>query len=527
MTTCYGYTRVSTAKQGEGVSLEAQKDEIIRYAQKHDLIISHWFEEKETAATAGRPIFNAIVQDLLDHKADGLIVHKIDRSARNFRDWAKIGELSDQGIAIHFASESLDFQSRGGRLTADIQAVIASDYIRNLREEAKKGIRGRLKQGLYPFRAPIGYLDNGKGLAKTPDPKKAPLIKELFDLYLSGNHGIRSLQVEMTERGLRNVRGGILSRHGIETILSNPFYYGSIRIKRTGDFYNGIHEPLISASVFQKVQDLKAGKCGKKTSRHMFRYRGLFKCQLCKLAMIAERQKGNVYYRCHNPECPTKGIREEEIERALELQYSQKHIRPKELRNLIVSFDKWSMERETGQKKATQSKLRLGQLEARQSALTDALIDGLIEKEEFTKRKETLCLKIMRIREEQENSACFEDGQNYLRKFLELVNNLDLLYQLSNPIEKRLFVELTTSNRTIRAKTVVFEPSNWLIAAQNVLGGPVGAPQRPTSRTLPKAHIRALDELLELVTTVSQRELHQDMMDIFDKYIGNVSNSED
>ena len=143
MTTCFGYTRVSTAKQGEGVSLEVQKEEITRYAEKHGLTISRWFEEKETAAKSGRPVFNAIMRDLNDHKADGLIVHKIDRSARNFRDWAKIGELSDRGVAIHFVTESLDFQSRGGRLTADIQAVIASDYIRNLREEAKKGLRGR------------------------------------------------------------------------------------------------------------------------------------------------------------------------------------------------------------------------------------------------------------------------------------------------------------------------------------------------------------------------------------------------
>ena len=139
MTTCFGYTRVSTAKQGEGVSLNVQKEEITRYAEKHGLTISRWFEEKETAAKSGRPVFSAIVRDLNNHKADGLIVHKIDRSARNFRDWAKIGELSDKGVAIHFVTESLDFQSRGGRLTADIQAVIASDYIRNLGKRRRKG----------------------------------------------------------------------------------------------------------------------------------------------------------------------------------------------------------------------------------------------------------------------------------------------------------------------------------------------------------------------------------------------------
>ncbi len=123
--------------------------------------------------------------------ARGVIIHKIDRSARNLRDWAMFSELPDLGIDVFVATESLDFNSRGGRLTADIQAVIAADYIRNLREETKKGLDGRLKQGLYPFRAPTGYLDNGKGKPKTVDPERAPLIREMFDLYASGQHSLR------------------------------------------------------------------------------------------------------------------------------------------------------------------------------------------------------------------------------------------------------------------------------------------------------------------------------------------------
>src|SRR5256885_12129691 len=92
-------------------------------------------------------------------KADGVIIHKIDRGARNLRDWADLGELIDSGIEVHFANESLDLHTRGGRLSADIQAVVASDYIRNLREETRKGFYGRLKQGLYPLPAPPRYLD--------------------------------------------------------------------------------------------------------------------------------------------------------------------------------------------------------------------------------------------------------------------------------------------------------------------------------------------------------------------------------
>lgn len=170
MIQCYGYTRVSTAKQGEGVSLEAQKDAISSYAEKHDLSIKQWFEEKETAAKTGWPVFNTLVKELLAGKAQGLITHKIDRSTRNIKDWGIIGDLADAGISIHFVTETLDFSLRGGRLAADVQAVVAADYIRNLREETIKGLKGRFSQGLYPYKAPLGYLNQGRGKAKIPDP---------------------------------------------------------------------------------------------------------------------------------------------------------------------------------------------------------------------------------------------------------------------------------------------------------------------------------------------------------------------
>ena len=180
----FGYVRVSTVKQGEkGVSLQEQKDAIARYAQRYSLEISQWFEEWETAAKRGRPLFTQMIRLLRQKKAQGVIIHKIDRSARNLKDWADLGEMIDAGIEVHFANESLDLHTRGGRLSADIQAVVAADYIRNLREETKKGFYGRLKQGFYPLGAPIGYLDQGKAKPKVPDPERAPLVRQAFELY--------------------------------------------------------------------------------------------------------------------------------------------------------------------------------------------------------------------------------------------------------------------------------------------------------------------------------------------------------
>src|SRR5580700_7546636 len=168
----FAYIRVSTTRQGEfGVSLPQQKDAIERYAHRNQLEISRCFEEQETAAKQGRPVFGTMIKLLRKQGAIGVIIHKIDRSARNLRDWADLGELIDRGVEVQFANESLDLTSRGGRLSADIQAVVASDYIRNLREETKKGFYGRLKQGILPMPAPLGYRNIGSGKPKEPDPR--------------------------------------------------------------------------------------------------------------------------------------------------------------------------------------------------------------------------------------------------------------------------------------------------------------------------------------------------------------------
>lgn len=498
MKRCFAYVRVSTLKQSEGVSLEAQKEAIEAFASRHQIKITKWFEEKETAAKKGRPVFNALVRDLRCGKAHGLIIHKIDRSARNFADWAKIGDLADAGIDIHFATESLDFRSRGGRLTADIQAVIAADYIRNLREEAIKGITGRLKQGLYPFKAPIGYLDNGGGKPKTPDPVRAPLVCEAFELYASGQHSLRSLVLELKRRGLRNEHGRPVSKCGVETILNNSFYCGIIHIKRTGATYKGIHEPLISPSLFEQVQRIKAGKSGKKVTRHNHRYRGLFRCRECMGAMIPERQKGHVYYRCQTRECPTKTVREEAIEDAVVRLLQRVKLTDEDIATLTADLEAWIGKRSNSDDTKTIA-AQLAALRDRLERLTDAVIDRLIDQETFNHRKQAILLQEAKLEEAQRETRSQEADPRNIRRFLELIKNLAQTYILAQPNEKRQIVEVTTSNRWVAGKSVYMKPANWLALAEETIAGLIGAPDRTTSRSSPESRDQQIEALIRTI----------------------------
>ncbi len=462
--------------------MQEQKDAIVSFAQKNELYVTKWFEEKETAAKSGRPVFNNMLRQLRKGAATGLIMHKIDRSARNLKDWSIVSELPDQGIDVYVATESLDFTTRGGRLTADMLAVIAADYIRNLREETRKGIRGRLKQGLYPFRAPLGYLDNGKGQAKTPCPTTAQLVRQAFELYATGQHSLRSLREEIHRQGFRNQNGRPLSMCGIETMLRNPFYTGVIFLRGCGETYQGIHEPIIPVSLFKRVQDIKAGKYGPKKTKHHHVFRGLFRCGLCKLPMTPELQKGHVYYRCHGRNCPTKTLREEVLDEHITSALRMYEFTKDACDQMESNWNAACIELE--QKHQQHSlKLRIHAEEKRLERITDLLVDGTLDNQTYLTKKHETITTLTELKEQLHQLPNPNILSHHLKHFIELTKRLSLLYETLDPTEKRILIENTFSNRTVIGKTPYFKPHDWVCQAQK--GGSVfsGLPNRVTNQT--------------------------------------------
>lgn len=484
----FAYIRVSTARQGEkGVSLQEQRDAIIYYAQRFGLEIAEWFEERETAAKRGRPIFTKMLRLLQKGKVGGVIIHKIDRGARNLRDWAELGELIDRGISVHFANENLDLYSRGGRLSADIQAVVAADYIRNLREEVKKGFYGRLKQGFYPLPAPLGYLDKGKAQAKEPDPERATLIKKVFEIYGSGHLSLTELVEEAYKIGLRTRRGGKVLKTTLAYILSNPFYMGLIRLK-SGELFEGIHHPIISKSLFDRAQRVLQGKATNQLHKHDYLFRRSLACQQCKYSLIGERQKGNVYYRCHVKNCPQTCIREDTIEnlfqknlQILKLSEKEEHYFTKALTD---NRSGWLEEKE-----ALKSgfQLGLGRTKERLNRLADAFLDGSIDREMFSQKKSAL---LMEQKDLEEKILDLENGKTdfwkELEKKLELAKTSYFQYHLADSEKKRQILKSLTSNCSINKKNVNFTwrfPFSVLIEQTKFSNG---APLRNTPRTFAK-----------------------------------------
>jgi len=494
----YGYVRVSTQKQGEGVSLIEQKSAIEEFAKKNDLQMIHWFEEKVTAAKEGRPVFNEMMKLLTKGKADGVCFHKIDRSSRNYGDWNRINILADAGVDFYSVSDGINLSDEASRLPADILAAMSTHYIRNLRKEVLKGFYGRLKQGFYPLPAPVGYMDMGGGQNKKINPIYGPLVKQVFELYCTGQYGIIQLAKEMDKRGLKNKRGGKVSKNGIVGILRNTFYIGMIKIARTNEIFVGSHKPLITATLFNKAQKVLEGKTIKKVIKHDFPFRRIIRCKHCKFCIIAERQKGYVYYRCHTKGCPTKTIRQERIKNALQQFCSDISMTETELNEVKQDIVKFSQEN-NGLAKTILKELKFKKsiLDDRLDKLADAVIDGLIDKEVYSRKKQKVIEEQVEIQNKIDQLNEGHEGKvNHVNQFLEQLNCLNTQQDQSKMTDLADIVNFSTSNVFLNGENVEIQtlpPFTQVIQSKKNV---YGAPCRDTSRTVIAGNTIAKDKNL-------------------------------
>src|SRR3989338_5134992 len=124
----------------------------------------------------------------------------------------------------------------------------------NLAENVKRGMRAKVRMGIWPTLAPFGYRNDTIKKTVIPDPDTAPYVKKIFELYAAGQHTLDELAAQSNGMGLVLRRKHFIKIHAslIQRILINPFYYGLIRWN--GEDHQGVHEPLIARDLFNRAQ---------------------------------------------------------------------------------------------------------------------------------------------------------------------------------------------------------------------------------------------------------------------------------
>ncbi len=284
------YLRVSTKEQAEeGYSIPAQAEACRRFVVDQGWeLADEYVDRGESARTADRPQLQAMLAYLADDPSiEVLVVHKLDRLARNLEDHAAIrAALRKAGVHLHSVTESLE-DSASGKLVEGILASIAEFYSANLGQEIRKGMDQKAAQGGWPVRAPFGYVNvrrDGPGRrgesVLEPDPQ-APLVVWAFERYATGELSLEALTGALAGKGLRNRLGTPPGKSAVHRMLRNPVYAGVVRWK--GVEREGSHPPLINRELFAKVQSILDAHStgGERSWKHDHHLKGILVCAEC------------------------------------------------------------------------------------------------------------------------------------------------------------------------------------------------------------------------------------------------------
>jgi site-specific DNA recombinase len=317
------YARVSSKEQErEGYSIPAQLKLLRDYAEAQNIKIVEEYIDIETAKQSGRTNFNEMVHFLRKHPTvRSLLVEKTDRLYRNLKDWVTIDELDAE---VHFAKEGVvhSNDSRSSeKFMHGIKVLMAKNYIDNLSEEARKGMREKAEQGIWPTKAPLGYRNvpgpDGKNIIAV-DPEYAPVITRLFEWYTTGLYSLKDLSKRVRQEGLvyRKSRAPV-PMSAVHKILRTRLYTGTFEWR--GELYKGTHQPLVTHELWAQVQEVLDGRRTKRQGLEQnFAFSGLIKCAHCGCALVAEIKKGRyIYYHCtgFKGKCGEPYVREEVLER--------------------------------------------------------------------------------------------------------------------------------------------------------------------------------------------------------------------
>ena len=311
------YIRVSTREQAqrggseEGFSLPAQREANKRKAQSMGaLVVKEFADRGESARSANRPELQKMLAYLKeDGGIDYVIVHKLDRLARNRADDVEINRAFEEaGVRLVSTSENID-QTPGGMLLHGIMSSIAEFYSRNLANEVMKGMGEKARNGGTLGKAPLGYVnvrardENGREVRTVElDQQRAPLLRLAFSEYATGNWTVSQLADHLNTLGLsipptpRRCAKPITTTR-LHKILRHPYYKGVISFQ--GVEYAGAHEPLVDEETWSHVQAiLDSHRYGERQRIHNHFLKSTVVCGQCGARLSvqnAKNSKGTIY----------------------------------------------------------------------------------------------------------------------------------------------------------------------------------------------------------------------------------------
>ena len=460
------YARKSTeSEERQVLSIEAQLSELREFAAKENLEIVASLCEAQTAKEPGRTKFAEMLSFLKENKADGILSWHPDRLARNSIDGGQIVYLLDTGVIKDLKFPTFWFSNTPqGKFMLNIAFGQSKYYVDNLSENIRRGHRAKLRRGVYPGIAPVGYLNNSRTRDIDVDENKAPLIRKGFELYSTGKYTLKQIAKILKDIGLRSYKGNVLSVSCVQRMLSKNFYYGMFVFK--SETYEGSHEPIVTKKLFDECQEVMTSRGHIKTRKaeKTFPFRGLFTCGECGCAITAETQKGHNYYRCTKKRetCSQKYVREEALTEQVKNYLQKVSLSSQDAEKVLRELDEDEQKAKDESHAVLQNlKNEIADTETKLDKLLSAYLDEIVSAEEYTMQKEKLLSQKIECTEE---IGEIENGSvSWLepaRAFVKSLNQASELVESGDKSEMTTFLKQIGSNHILIDKSFSFLPKN-------------------------------------------------------------------
>ena len=374
---------------------------------------------------------------------NAILVEKTDRLYRNPSDY---GLIDESQFEIHFVKEHeiLDENaSSHQKFVHGLKVLIAKNFIDNLREETRKGLKEKAEEGIFPNRAPYGYKnvrnDRGKSVIEV-DETRTLFVKRAFEIYSKGDISIKDTASQLYNEGIfYRTYSPRITPGALEDMLKNPFYTGVFRFR--GEIMQGTHVPIISKILFERVQRAFK-KDGKPLYRkHQFLLGNFITCGDCGCSVVGEIKKQKyVYYRCtwahgkdkcNNLKYYSEKFLLEQLADAVKAVEIDEELK-KEIINAVIQLNK--QEQNFQQDNLQRLNLEAEKIRQEIRAVYQDKLDGVLSTEQWQEENEFRQQKLSMIKTKMEafdnTNQRFMDDINYT---LELLNGLyDVYLQISD-----------------------------------------------------------------------------------------------
>ena len=361
---------------------------------------------------------------------DTIITKDVSRFARNLEDTLRyVRELREARVGVYFISNNIDTLDRSSSLLLNFLGSIAENESERISERVKWGQRRSMERGVVFGNKCLGYVIEGGKLEI--DPTTAPIIKQIFHVYLHEGKGLGAIGKELEAQGiLSSVGGKRWDATAVKRILINEKYAGDLKQMKsyTEDFLTqksrrnkgevefviieGNHEAIIDRDTWKKTQEELIRRSSKQqtsnatTKRYSNRYTFSSKlaCGCCGASFISRNRKANdgirliqrwqcgQYFKYGSKAkdergCEASMVRNEILEQVFRLALSDvaqnKDTIIKEMTELIIG----TLDADSTQDEQADTLKEIADIEKRMERAVSLCIKGLISEDELAKQK--------------------------------------------------------------------------------------------------------------------------------------------